>query len=295
MTGPVTDIPLMPNGLALDAVRRLVVEGRAALPAGSDVASVRDVVTPDGGVRVRVYEPAVATPGLAPIVYLHGGGWVFCDVEDFDPLCRELASRSGATVVSVGYRLAPEHPFPAALDDAWDAVRWTAWTISADGSVIVMGDSAGGNLAAVCTRRARDTGGPRVVTQVLAYPMLDHRLDRASHTDHASTPSLGTADLAWYWDLYLPDVARRDLADASPLRAGDLSGLPPAFLLLAANDPLVDEGLAYADLLRAAGGSAQVVVQHDTGHGFLSQVGTPDSELGLVAVLDHLATFTATA
>ena len=290
-----TPVPPMPNGLELAAVRELVLGGRAALPAGASVAAVRDVVTPVGDVRVRVYEPASVTPGLAPIVYLHGGGWVFCDIDDFDPLCRELAAGAGATVVSVGYRLAPEHPFPAPLDDAWAAVQWVADTVSADGSVIVMGDSAGGNLAAVCARRARDAdheGAPRVVAQVLAYPMLDHHLDRPSHTEHAATPSLGTADLAWYWERYLPDPAVRSTPDAAPLLT-ELAGLPPAFLLLAEADPLVDEGRAYVAALADAGVVAELVVQPGAGHGFLSQVGTPDSASGVAAVLAHLAALTA--
>lgn len=282
----------MPNGLDLHAVRRLVVAGRAGLPAGAAVASVHDLTTPDSGVRVRVYEPVDATPGLPPVVYLHGGGWVLCDIEDFDPLCRALAAGAGATVVSVGYRLAPEHPFPAPLDDAWEAVRWAAGSVSGTGELVLMGDSAGGNLAAVCARRARDAGGPAVVAQVLAYPMLDHRLDRPSHVAHADVAALTTADVGWYWDRYLPDPAARDDPDAAPLLAPDLAGLPPAYLLLASDDPLVDEGLAYAEALRAAGVDATAVGQPGTTHGFLSRVGTPEAAAGLRRVLDHLATLT---
>ena len=243
-------------------------EGRAGVTAnarligaGPDVASVRDIVIPShgGDQPARVYSPSDGAPGV--VVYFHGGGWVIGSVEDWDASCRALAVASGCDVVSVEYRLAPEHIFPAAADDAYDAVAWVASAagLAAGRPVIVAGDSAGGNLAAVAALRARDAGGPPIALQVLVYPVTDCDLDRGSYHQYAGSELiLNRGDMVWFWDHYVPDLGARAHPDASPLRAADLAGLPPAYVITAEHDPLRDEGFAYAERLRAA----RVPVEH---------------------------------
>jgi len=162
-------------------------------------------------------------------------------------------------VVSVDYRLAPEHVFPAAVDDAYDALVWAAGSLADGRPLVVAGDSAGGNLAAVCALRARDTGGPSLALQLLVFPVTDHDLDRKSyHQYDGNELILNRRDMAWFWEHYAPDPAARANPYASPLRATDLSGLPPAYIVTAEHDPLRDEVFGYADRLRAAG----VPVEH---------------------------------
>jgi acetyl esterase len=230
----------------LAGMRRHVAAGNALCAAGPDVET-EDVSL--GGVRTRVYHGA---PGRT-LVWCHGGGWVTGDLEYSDELCRFLARDAKCTVVSVDYRLAPEHPFPAALDDA------RAVLASLDGPLAVGGDSAGANLAAVCAREYR------VAFQVLVYPVTDHDFTRPSYL--RDTP-LGAEAVRWFWDLYVPDVSMRDRSDVSPLR-GDLAGLPPAHIVVAGNDPLHDEGVAYADSLRVAGVPVTVTDYPSLVHGFL--------------------------
>jgi acetyl esterase len=159
----------------------------------------------------------------------------------------------------VDYRLAPEHVFPAAVDDAYDALIWAAGTLTDGRPLVAAGDSAGGNLATVCALRARDTGGPSLALQLLVYPVTDHDLDRKSyHQYDGNELILNRRDMAWFWEHYAPDRAARANPYASPLRATDLSGLPPAYIVSAEHDPLRDEVFAYADRLRAAG----VPVEH---------------------------------
>ncbi|MET0928090.1 MAG: alpha/beta hydrolase [Aeromicrobium sp.] len=263
--------------LDVASARALMLSFRDLDASAVQVASKQDLVTPDREVPVRVYTPTNPTPGLPPVVYIHGGGWVLGEIDDFDAFAREIAEAAGATVVSVGYRLAPEHPFPTPIDDCWDAVQWVGREISTDGRIVVLGDSAGGNLAAVCARRARDAGAPEVVAQVLAYPNMDHRIDRDSHVEHGEGYFTTTADLVWFWDKYLADPIARQDPDASPLRVADFSGLAPAFVLLATHDPLHDEGVAYVDELRAAGVDAQLVVVPGVMHGFLTAIGQLDA------------------
>ncbi|MEU9860669.1 alpha/beta hydrolase [Streptomyces sp. NPDC047971] len=223
------------------------------------------------GVPVRVYDPA--TPETAPvIVFCHGGGFVLCDLDSHDAFCRSLARATEAVVVSVDYRRAPEDPFPAAPEDAYTALLWTAATFPRR-RIAVAGDSAGANLATVLTLLARDRGGPEIACQALYYPMLDPTRSRPSHRENAQGYFLTADHLRWYWDGYLPDPATRTSPYAAPLAGADLSGLPPAQIVTAGFDPLRDDGLAYADALTAAG--VAVRARHHAGmfHGFLSMAG----------------------
>jgi acetyl esterase len=208
------------------------------------------------GVPVRVYRPSGETK-LPILVVFHGGGWVIGSMEQYDLIARQLANTSGAIVVSVDYRLAPEHPYPAPLDDCWTAVKWTAAhaaDIGGDASrIAVGGDSAGGNLAAVCALLARDAGGPELALQVLVYPVTDCDFGTGSYIANAEGYLLGSEEMQWFFDNYT--TGHVDPADwhVSPLRADDLAGVAPALVLTAEYDPLRDEGVAYADRLRAAG------------------------------------------
>jgi cation diffusion facilitator CzcD-associated flavoprotein CzcO/acetyl esterase/lipase len=244
---------------------------------GPDIASVRDIVIPGqaGGIPARVYSPVPDSPGT--VVYYHGGGWVLGSVDDWDACVRALAVASGCDVVSVDYRLAPEHVFPAATDDAYDALVWVGAEMAGDRPIVVAGDSAGGNLAAVSALRARDFSGPALALQVLIYPVTDHDLDRESYREYDGREFiLNRGDMAWFWDHYAPDSAARSNPYASPLRATDMSGLPPAYVLTAEHDPLRDEGYAYADRLRAAGVPVEHRHYESQIHGFFTMVNVID-------------------
>jgi acetyl esterase len=240
--------------------------------AGPQVATVEDfsIPTTAGQMAARRYVP---NDPAGTILWLHGGGWVICDLDTHDAMCRLLANSSGCRVIAVGYRLAPEHPFPAALDDCWDALGWVSEQ-AGDGPVIIGGDSAGGNLAAVCALRARDRGGPDLALQILVYPVTDDDVTRPSYLEYGSGPDtfLTLQDMEWFGNLYFSDPQDRKSSDASPLRAEDLSDLPPAIVVTAEYDPLRDDGLAYAERLRGAG----VPVTHhhydDMTHAFFSLV-----------------------
>jgi len=261
--------------------------------AGPEVGSVSDEAVPVEGseVPVRVYRPEGAARAL--IVYYHGGGWVLGTLAEFDALARYLVDRTGAAVVLVDYRLAPEYRYPVAAEDSWAALAWAGARVEElAGSrvpLIVAGDSAGGNLSAVVAQRARAEGGPDISLQVLIYPVTDADLDNASYTDPENQLLLTREGMIWFWDHYAPDPADRVNADASPLRAEDLSGLPPAVVLTAEHDPLRDEGEAYADKLRAAG----VPVQHQRFdgqmHGFFTMVNVlPGAVAGMDYVASHI-------
>jgi acetyl esterase len=252
-----------------------IAEARAAYIAdtarlsgpGQPVAEVRDVAVPGpgGDIPVRVYrplDPAGSGAAAGPVVYLHGGGWAMGTLDSHDPLMRALANASGAVVAAVEYRLAPEHRFPAALDDALAATRWLA---REGASIAVAGDSAGGNLATVVARRLRDEIPIRL--QALIYPVTDAALNTPSYREFTDGHGLSAAGMRRFWNLYL-DGADGAHPDASPLRARDLAGIAPAFIITAEEDVLRDEGEAYAAALRAAG----VPVEHERWpaiHGFI--------------------------
>ena len=232
----------------------------------------RTIPGPGGPLPIRVYRPAGEAP-FPVLVWFHGGGWVACNLDTHDAPCAALANRAGCLVVAVDYRLAPEHRFPAAVEDAWAAVRWVGTQgaeIGADpGRLAVGGDSAGGNLAAVVARRARDAGDLQLALQVLVYPVTDANFETASYRRNATGYGLTRDAMRWYWDHYLPDVARRGDPDASPLRAGDLRGLAPAVVIVCEYDPLLDEGEAYAARLRAAGVPVRLILEPGMIHGHI--------------------------
>jgi acetyl esterase len=241
------------------------------------VASVEDrmIPGPAGDLPVRIYTPDADGSGPRPIiVYFHGGGFVFCSIDTHDGTCRRLANATGAVVVSVEYRLAPECPFPAAPDDCYAATVWTheyAEELGADTSqLVVAGDSAGGNLAAVVAQMARERGAPPIAFQVLVYPVIDAACDTASYAENAEGYFLEKRDMQWFWDQYLGAEGNGADALASPCRAADLSGLPPAVVITAEYDPLRDEGEAYTAVLDAAG--VPVTMRRYDGmiHGFVS-------------------------
>ncbi len=229
-------------------------------------------------VPVRLYRSAAQTPGC--ILYLHGGGWVLGDIESFDDFARELAFATGWSVALAEYRLAPEHPFPTGLNDADAVLRWLTYEalhgLGRPGPIVVMGDSAGGNLAAVLTLRGRERGAPPIAGQVLVYPVTDARMDTASYRVFADGPVLTAPLMAWFWSHYIGDEEQRGDPSASPLRARSLAGLPPAFVLTAQNDPLRDEGEAYAAALAASGVPVQRKRYEGQIHGFLTMVGLFD-------------------
>ncbi len=239
---------------------------------GPEVAAVRDIEVPGPGgpIPVRLFRPEGSGP-LALVVYLHGGGWVMGTLTGFAPVCRALAVASGAIVAFVDYRLAPEHPFPAAAEDARAALRWLhahAGELGADPDrMAIAGDSAGGNLATVTARRLRDEGGPPLRLQALVYPVCDAALNTPSYRAKGDGFGLTAASMKRFWELYL-DGADGTQADASPLRAAELAGLPPAFILSVPDDVLCDEAETYAAALEAAGVPVELRRYDGAIHGF---------------------------
>jgi acetyl esterase len=262
------------HALSVQAARQAHLASAAALGGRPvEVAAVADRSAPGpaGELPLRVYTPRGAAP-FPIVVFFHGGGWVVGTLDSFDPLCRALAAAVPAVVVSVDYRLAPEHRFPAAVEDAYAATAWASRHAAdlggAQHRLAVAGESAGGNLAAVVALGARDRGGPPIAFQLLVYPITDAAMDTASYKEMAEGYGLEAATMRWYWDHYLggADGAR---PDASPLRAAFFGGLPPALVITAEHDVLRDEGEAYAERLRAAGVPARVRRWPGMAHGFL--------------------------
>jgi acetyl esterase len=233
-----------------------------------ELASVEDrrIPGPDGEIPVRISTPLDAGAESAVVVYFHGGGWVVGDLDTHDRTTQRLAQAVGAVVVSVDYRLAPEHRFPAAADDAYAAVEWAAAEYQPT-RLVVAGDSAGGNLAAVVSLMARDRRGPSIDHQLLVYPVTDHAMDTESYDVNGTDYFLTRTKMAWFWDQYLGDDDRSQ-PYCSPLRAGDLSGLPAATVITGEFDPLRDEGEAYAARLRASGVPTEAMRAEGLFHGF---------------------------
>ena len=242
-----------------------------------------------GPIPARLYRP-VSGEVLPGLVYFHGGGWVLCGLDTHDGVCRRLANRARCIILSVDYRLAPEHPFPAAVDDSVSASTWFmqhADELGVDPArVAVGGDSAGGNLAAVVARRACDAGQPVFVEQLLIYPVTDHDFERPSMLSPGDDRVLGELDMRWFWNLYLGESGVGTHPDASPFRAKDLSGLPPAIVITAEYDPLRDDGAEYAKRLADAGVDVRYLQADGLPHGF---VGMADVVHTAGEALDQLA------
>ncbi|MEP1613541.1 MAG: alpha/beta hydrolase [Roseobacter sp.] len=225
-----------------------------------EAAGVEDQLVPGpvGDVPIRIYTPSNgAIPQGAGLFFIHGGGWVLSDIASYDPLCRHLSNALGAIVVSIDYRRAPETKFPGPVEDCWAVLNYianNAAKLSIDPNrLAIAGDSAGGNLAAVMTLKAKEHGGPKIAAQVLHVPVTDHNFETESYQDNADGYLLTREFMEWFWHQYLDDPADGDHPYASPLKALDLSGLPPALVQTCAFDPLLDEGRAYARRLDDAG------------------------------------------
>lgn len=256
---------------ARDALNAVLIADEPAEPVGA--VTEYPIPVNDGEITVRAYRPAGDGP-FPILVYFHGGGWVRGNIDTHDDLCRSITNAADCVVLSVDYRRSPEHRFPVPFDDAYAATEWAAEYGAVVGGdpdrLAVGGDSAGGNLAAAVSLRARDSGGPPLVYQLLLYPITDYAFDTESYHENAEGYMLTRRGMQWYWDHYL----ERDLDGrhpyASPLQARSLEGLPPAMVLTAGYDPLRDEGAAYADRLR----DADVDVRHehfdDMLHAFVS-------------------------
>ncbi len=270
---------------------------------------------PAGQLAVRVYRPAPPAeahaavpdpargspaPGPAPsrgvpgsaqalpaTMFFHGGGWVLGGLDSHDVLCRELASQAGVVLIAVDYRLAPEHPYPAGLDDCVAATRWVsghAAELGVDASrLAVAGDSAGASLAAAVAVASRDAADFTVALQVLAYPALDPTMSTASYAANADDPFLSRGEMEYYWSAYLGDAESSSTAAAA--LAQDLTGLPPAYLLVAGRDVLHDEGVAYAERMRASGVPVRLRSQAEMVHGFLLCTGWLDTARASVTEL----------
>jgi acetyl esterase len=240
--------------------RRLAAESlRPVAGTAEPVSSVEDlrIPGPEGDIPIRVYTPNVSAPRPA-MVYFHGGGWVVCDLDTHDIVCRAIARRAGAVVVSVDYRLAPEHKFPAAVVDCYAATAWVAANSTKLGinpkRIAVGGDSAGGNLGAVVSLKSRDEDGPAIALQAMVYPVTDlSSFATPSYQEFAEGYQLTKAEMEWFRDQYLGSMLDAQCPYASPLLARDLRGLPPALIITAECDPLRDEGEAYAKRLQQAG------------------------------------------
>jgi acetyl esterase len=268
--------------LSVPEARRLYEARIAIMAPPAAVAGVREqsIAGPGGPLKLRIYTP----PGSGPfplMVFFHGSGFVLCSLDTHDGMCRNLCAGAGCVVVSVDYRLAPEHRFPAGIEDCVAATRWAAANAAGLGAdahrIMVAGDSAGGNMAAVAALRLRDAGGPQLCGQMLLYPVTDyHTPGTPSYAENGEGYGLTRDTMVWFWNHYLADA--RDAANphASPLRAKDLARLPPALIMSAEYDPLRDEAERYGERLAAAGVPVVVSRRLGVNHGFLFWVGVVD-------------------
>lgn len=307
----------MPDSIALHPEMQILVDVKADLPPATTLEEMRanwniyaarmrrphpaDMKVDDrrvpgkgGAIPVRVYRPAAA-PAKAPcVLYFHGGGFMKGDLDSSDTVAWGLAQETGAVVVSVDYRLAPEHTYPAAFDDCFSVLEDVARNAGRYGvdpaRIAVSGDSAGGNLAAAVALAARDRDGPALAAQVLIYPCLTDDLKQASYRIHAETPGLTAASMGSYWNWYLgPAGTPSDDPYAVPLKARSLAGLPRAYVHVAEIDPLYDDGRLYAERLKAAGVPTEYRCANGMIHGFMrARLLGPDSAAEFGAICAYL-------
>jgi acetyl esterase len=266
--------------IGVEGVREMAAQG-APPPVPIEIAGVEGlrVPSPEGGIDARLYRPS-AEPRLPTIMFLHGGGWVMGTLDQYDSLCRFLARESKCAVFAVDYRLAPEHPYPAATEDCFAALEWLGANAHAHdldaGRLAIAGDSAGGNLSTAIALAARERSGPSLRHQALLYPVIDRRCDTASHKE-LDRYLLTSSMMRWYWDNYVGDRSESDVPLAAPASFASLEGLPPATVLTAEFDPLRDEGEAYACALARSGVPTELVRVPGMIHGFAYMIGLVDA------------------
>lgn len=262
--------------LPVEQFRAIKEQQAAERPkVAAPVANIEDrsVPGPAGEIPVRIYTPHGNGP-FPVVVHIHGGGWVIGSLNASDDVCHTLCNFANSVVVSVDYRLAPEHRYPAGLEDCYAALEWVAEnapTLGGDAARIALfGDSSGGNLATAVALYSRDNGGPKAVLQVLVYPVTNYGFDTASYHQKAKDFGLSRDAMVFFWTSYLASPQHGDEPYASPLRATDLTGLPPALIVTAEHDPLRDDGEAYAARLDRAGIPVRVTRYLDMNHGFFN-------------------------
>jgi len=267
-----------------EGARQLMAQIMAAAPEPTDLpdlASVSDeaIAGPHGPIPIRRFVPH--GPSKGTIVYFHGGGWVLGDIDTGDAICRRWAGWANVTVVSIDYRLAPEYPFPIPLDDCFAGLQWAAKNVG--GALFVAGDSAGGNLAAAAAIRARGEGGPQLAGQIIIYGALDTDFETQSYREAGPEGwMLSGNDMRYFWHHYLSGGAGRDSVLARPLLLDNAAGLPPAFITTGDCDPLADDNLAYAKMLRDAGIAAELRVDAGMFHGYYSMTEGAEPAKGAV-------------
>lgn len=274
-------LPVTEPVASLDEMRRQntfsgIVSGGEAIPLAQ--VHNRTIPGPAGEIPVRIYRPTPDNALLPVVLYFHGGGWVLGNLDTHDNICRSLAKHTPCVVIAVDYRLAPEHKYPAALEDAEASLLWmtaNAQELAIDTSrIAVAGDSAGGNITAALTLLARDKGYPPLAAQALIYPVTDYyTVDHDSYTTIKEGYGLTAQDMRWFWDQYLSTPDEGEQAYAAPLRAQDLSHLPPALVLVAEYDPLRDEGQKYAQRLQGAGVPTKFIYLKGLIHSFFRMNG----------------------
>jgi len=287
------------NSLPVEEARVLLKKRYTVARSSIKVDNIQNLIIPGpgGDISIRIYSPR-SKHSSPVLVFFHGGGWVLCDVETHDSACRWLANETPCMVISVEYRLAPEHKFPRALEDCYAVTEWAAKNIHGfrgdPKKIALCGDSSGGNLAAAVSLLARDKACPFPIHQVLIYPILDYAFDTESYLENAEGYLLTRASMKWYWSHYLERDMDGKHPYAAPLQARDLRGLPSATIVTCGFDPLRDEGILYGQRLIEAGVKVDSIHYEDQIHGFLIMVEKPRLSQSTVA-LNEVSSFLRSA